>query len=582
MLSVITPGTVVPGVADNSQLSQWICDRGIVFHPRLRIGTSDLGGVGLVFDNADGAVDVEDDFEVLRIPSGVGLDYMSLLETLETLKKRDVRYGKGALEAPKEGAAPEEAPTSNGTKNASSDNADKTDSLILESQFVVAIMGILEPKSETEIVQAYLLAFCMLRSLNEGSEYHRLSPLRQHDLYLEVLLATATLPYPPSEYDDYDDFFVDRLVRLARAHKLEYQLFVDQLGHMYPAVAPLGFDQYYQLIQAVKLRSLEIPHATNQSLDFSKLLIEAEEKLDTLVDSGDFYVNVTLVPILDFANHLAGHNAYFDVDLDTDDIILKLKNEATVSPGTFEVTISYSPHESVQKFIQTYGFIPRSSDFQLFELRLPEFDSQVEHGLLMCKWMRILPQIQVVSRGDDVWLNFFNNNLPLLFIDDFAYNKGWEDEAIEDFRQYNELDDDVELDEAEILAVLKHQEEHYDVINGLGPLGITFKGRKIRSLERIIHHIAEETEEYSFDELIANTSEFVVSYAKQLVDRKPVEASEGFAAMVNEYNDWQRAVLSRLVAKAKKGEDLALPEELARDEWETLMRSQPRELQLEE
>lgn len=546
MTGPIVPATTIPGVLAD-RLHQWIKDNGIAFHPRLHIGASDLGGIGLVFDNADGDVDAEDDFEVLRIPAKVALDYMTLLEVMDAMKLRDKEL------------KPE----------------------IAESELVMNVLQLMLPKTESEIIMAYVVAFGILRQINVDSDYWRGSPLRNLDVYLDVLTHTATVPYP--QIKSSDDPFVTKLIATANSVKLEYQSFIDELANTYKSLAVeklMPFTQYYQIHQLIKLRSLEIPHASDD-VDFSKLSLELDS-LKQPEPETDFFINVTLVPILDFANHKRTNNAYFDVDLETSDIVLKLKHEATIDPAKFEVTISYLPHELVQHFIQTYGFIPRLNDFQLFEFKLPPMDQVIKDGTYKSKWMRILPQIQVVGRGDEVYLNFFDNNLPLLFIEDFSYNPNWSKDAISDFRQYNDFADDDELDEDEILHVLKHQEDCYDVINGVGPLGITFKGKKVDNLQLVIRAVAQNDSGYSFDDLIQRTITYIRDHAKSQLAAPPLvdDDDDGFNQLVSQYQAYQKSLLQRLVDHSGSIDDLILPEELAHPDWETNFRSLPRELVL--
>lgn len=550
MTSAIVPGTVIPGVAA-ARLDEWIKDNGIVLHPRLHIGASDLGGIGLVFDNADGEVNAEDDFEVLRIPAKMGLDYMSLLEVMDAMKLRD-----GDVEAE-----------------------------MVESQLVVEVLKLMLPKTETEIIMAYIVAFEILRQVNVNSDYWRDSPLRKLDVYLDVLTHTATPSYP--QIKSSPDPFINKLIASANAVKLEYELFIGELAQEYKSLQVeklMPFPKYYQIYQLIKLRSLEIPHASIDT-DFSKLSLDLDSLKPNESDDTDFYINVTLVPILDFANHRHNNNAYFDVDLETSDVVLKLKNDSTIDPAKFEVTISYLPHELVQHFIQTYGFIPQLTDFQLFELKLPPMDQVVKDGTFKSKWMRILPQVQIVGREDEVYLNFFDNNLPLLFIDDFNYNPNWSDDAISDFRKYNDFADDDELDEVEILNVLKHQEECYDVINGVGPLGITFKGEKVDHLQLVIQAVARDDSGYSFDDLIRRTITFIRDHAKTQLAAPPLvdnnnndDDDDGFTQLVSQYQAYQKRLLQRLVDYAGSIDDLILPEELAHPDWEANFRSLPREL----
>jgi hypothetical protein len=120
-------------------------------------------------------------------------------------------------------------------------------------------------------------------------------------------------------------------------------------------------EEILQICAAVRSRMLEIPRA-----------IEKKEDSEHS-DEDDFYVDLTMVPVLDFVNHdRSKRNAYFDVDLETKDIILYFDggNECDPTSGVCEVFISYEEFEDLHRMFVNYGFVPRSSGVDKY-LELP-------------------------------------------------------------------------------------------------------------------------------------------------------------------------------------------------------------------
>lgn len=554
----------VPGIEQNELLLSWLTQENITLHEKLAIGKSELGGIGLIFDGREEVREKEDeeedsdeedldveedeDIEILRIPSSIILDYKTLLSILEELKLRDLK---------------------------------QDDRPLTESALIINILTIGEPKTELEIIECYIIAFKILQEIakNNEDEYYKTSPLRRFDMYLDILCGTYTLD--PPEATASANPFMQKLINLSKTIKFEYELLIEQLLGLYDADLQkyLPFELFHHIKYAIKSRTLEIPHSDR----FSNLSLK-EENVEDVETTEDFYVNVTLVPILDFANHIHTNNSYFDIDLVTEDVILKLKHDR-VEPRKFEITISYSPIESVEHFISHYGFIPALTEepnhYQLFELKLANLDEHILHGEAIAKWLKILPQIQVIYGQDQVYFNFFNNNLPLLFIDDFKYNGSWPEQVVEEFKQLHDID----VDEEELVDMIKHQEEHYDVINGVGPVGVLFKGKPIQDLKEIIVEIASDESTYSFDDLIVNTIKYIIDYIKSLLPKLvSFPITNNFDTMTNEYNQKLSKVLQLIITRfeTKDPRKLILPEDIARDEWEVEYRSTPRELILDE
>lgn len=586
-----SPSVRIPGISDNSQFSQWLDSQQIKFHPGLTIGESQLGGNGLFFKKVQANEQSnEEDFEILRVPRSAVFDILSLLNLLEEVKKRDRKYV---------GEKP-----------------------IRESELIVNFLSILEPSTETRILGTYFLAFKVIQNIHEqfqGLEYFEESPLHKFDPYLSILTNTLTISFPSQT--SHEDVYISKHIKLSNNLHDEYESLIEQLKILYQTKPEfdfeklLPFETFYQIIQAIRSRTLEIPRDVESetqecaksenmvsseiqrrdSLDVSMAL---DMKTKTLVidDSNhDYVIDVTLVPILDFANHNHYNNSYFDVDRETNDIVLKFKWDEYKKMKVdeeVEATISYSPEDDTQAFLLTYGFRPRMLSnkdyYQLNEIKLDMLDNYIEDGLLKCKWLRILPQIQLVINETEIYFNFFNNSLPLLFIEDISYNDHWPDIMMEHFQKFNNIppDYDTHLDQQELVNLFGYQEMNYDYINGIDPIGVLYKGKPcIDDLSKILE-ITGYSDEEGFDKLVMRAIDFLVTYFKDkqvlIKEYENAPINNSFDSLVADYFKFQDDCITRIIAKYQQDPaSLILPEEIAKPEWETQYRSQPNELSLQ-
>ncbi|AGO12586.1 AaceriAER246Wp [[Ashbya] aceris (nom. inval.)] len=158
---------------------------------------------------------------------------------------------------------------------------------------------------------------------------------------------------------------------------------------------------------AVLSRCLEIPHEVSRGSD-------------------DYTVSSSLVPILDFTNHSCEHrNAYFDVDRESNDVLLMLDVAACTGLGDrFEVFISYCPVEELVHFKHTYGFFPRAScgiqfwhmflsDTWLKEERAPHDSSDL---FQLYSDMRVLPYIELALVSGQVYVNDYSGSFLELLL----------------------------------------------------------------------------------------------------------------------------------------------------------------------
>lgn len=223
--------------------------------------------------------------------------------------------------------------------------------------------------------------------------------ISSHEIYIpktleyylnEVLLKTpVSIPVNPFQED---------ALNWSRYYKeyLNYpqEQFLKILNDFFTVIFP-GYDhsRTVSLIYAsVVSRILEIPEAVGNN-------------------SEDFYVTPTLVPMLDFVNHDNDRkNAYFDIDRDTQDVLLLLELSKIDKKKQAEVFISYSAVEELVHFEQIYGFLPSSNQGQLYCLRMDqEFLSSVPFSNIILSHfylsMAIRPTIQLVLYPNEVLIN---------------------------------------------------------------------------------------------------------------------------------------------------------------------------------
>ncbi|KAI5961933.1 CTM1 [Candida theae] len=296
----ISKGLTIPGVDSIDEFEKWISSRGI--EGNLSVGES--FGIGLFYQGKN-TESAEDDKIILRVPTQSSLNMDTLLELLTQLKARDK----------------------------------DSDASVKESDLIVKFLEILNPGSETIILLAYLVGFEFLRqSGDKTSDYYKTSPLRAWDAYLDILLSTKVFSFDV----DNENPFADSFGELRNIVWSEYEDFIAHAHKDIPNVDVadnISFDKFFQLFQAIRSRSLEVP-----------------KEVEGGNPDSEFQTNVTLVPVLDFANHNRENNAYFDVDRENNDIVLKLKKEEAIKEEPFEVTISYDPVDTKPEFYLTYGF----------------------------------------------------------------------------------------------------------------------------------------------------------------------------------------------------------------------------------
>lgn len=313
------------------------------------------------------------------------------------------------------------------------------------SEIIIGFLTNLEPETETDVLMCYIWAFVVWKAQHPDLPFIKLI-----DPYLELLLTTK-VDIPKGDSGD-EDWLMQVLAAQYQNQTQRHTIITLWLSSDISSETSwrevFTMDTCWQVYKAVKSRVLEIPHAVNENL-------------------GDFVTNVSLVPFLDFCNHLAQNNAYFDVDRSTGDVILKLAHNR-VQKSPIEVTISYAPVETTLSFLLTYGFIPQSAgQLQVFDWKFSNFDQQMNRFnetqnkpyQLIGKWLKVIPAVQLVLRPAGVAMNLASNPLGLFFTQGLLYNTAWPEQCGDE----------------NLRRLLETQESNFDVIHSpepLGPIGV--------------------------------------------------------------------------------------------------------------
>ncbi|GMM27432.1 cytochrome c lysine N-methyltransferase [Martiniozyma asiatica (nom. inval.)] len=192
--------------------------------------------------------------------------------------------------------------------------------------------------SETNLIFAYLVGFLKCAVESES-------------LYLSILLNTTIGNFHKDDLSILE-YFKDEFKGLALVDVAINDI-LDPKWKEVSLELDIPVEKLLQLMNAIRSRTLEIPAAA--SADAGE-----NESLET-PDRGDYYVDVSLVPILDFVNHdNIKLNAHFDVDCDTGDILLIYDGPGNDQQDTdnLEIFISYSADVDIHSFFTNYGFIP--------------------------------------------------------------------------------------------------------------------------------------------------------------------------------------------------------------------------------
>lgn len=315
------------------ELEEWVQSMGIKCHSNLRIKNTKDRGIGVFFSLPNTKL-AEDRIELLRCPRSSVYNIYTLRDMIGC-----------RLE--------------NGEKN------------VLKK-----VLGIVFRNcgpSESNIIIAHFIAFLIV-SKGDLSRNEWKKSIKK---YLNVLLETNVGNLYTDQRDALNDFISDFQGNIL------LNSFVNELNIWEEIVAELNeeleeevrLEEVLQICGAVRSRVLEIPRGVDGDDDGDDGGYEE--------DDGDYYVDVTLVPVLDFVNHdNKMKNAYFDVDKLTDDVILYFDKKGTLPGEEFEIFITYDENEDLHRMFTNYGFIPRSEKIRkVIEIPVLGYAGEGEHDM---------------------------------------------------------------------------------------------------------------------------------------------------------------------------------------------------------
>lgn len=333
---------------------------------------------------------------------------------------------------------------------------------------IKGVLSIGNLDSETAIIRSYMWGLTIIQSISR-IERKKMDALDRVEPYLRVLQTTPVVNV--KDLDDAPDYQVQMQVLEKRNLRKVYGELAEIISDL---EMHLPFEMAFQIHQAVKSRVLEIPHAVG--------------------DGDDFETNVTLVPLLDYANHNSAYNAVFDVDRATRDVLLRL--ETPVEAGQ-EVFISYSPGKNKNTFFRTYGFMPDGNG--VYQWRIPDIDGLINKAqdtvdvnyTALAKWLRVVPQLAIhVDSDNEALLDPLEFQIPILMIPGLQYYADWTSE-LADIREEMPVGSDL----TGWIEKLQQQERSSDIIYaGDTAFGVTWNDTYVN-----IPNILEQTG-YDLDE----------------------------------------------------------------------------------
>lgn len=447
----------IPGVKSNSKFELWLTKNDRISSRNVVVKESCLGGIGLFYKQGELNNDEDIGERVILRIKGFWYDYMTLMKDLEKLQPEN-------------------------------------------SKIVKLVLKAIEPTSETSILKSYFIAFKICMTLNKTVKDLYLDDIIP---YVDVLSNTSIGKFDIDigNISQSKGFESGYLLESKLKYEMEfekYQQLLKELGNEldkpfeYLQNEVFDFTTFYQIGAAVRSRVLEIPYED-----------EEEDKNDS--KSSTYYTNITLVPFLDFANHsnVKQMNAFFDVDRNNGDILLKLDSDE-LKDGE-EITICYSPDENIQSMITTYGFIPQNyhDSTQTFEIKishewLNQYIDQL-HGTknieysLICKWLDISVNFKMMITGDDVVVTYQSETLPIIFAKNLEYDLNWKNKLFE--VKDGPFSSIVEVEEQlEIVHLIENLKLISDYFPGLPPIAVLVKGKSY-SYNDLFEALGIETED---------------------------------------------------------------------------------------
>lgn len=398
--------------------------------------------------------------------------------------------------------------------------------------------------SESALIWCYLCSFVLLRNDPQVDLGHIQWVLS----YLDVLLKTPIL-----DVDQLNIGSSDSILRDVAATKTEvFKLYVDLLEYHPPAAKFIKFEEAFQLFQAVRSRVLEIPceiKGNANGVPGNKIPAD-QDSSNQEGNKDDFETNVSLVPMLDFANHSFHNNAVFDVDRASGDVVLRLIKP--LEPNQ-EITICYSPVTEgstrfMNRFCDTYGFLPSRGTFTWSIENFNETmnsNTEDQGGFndfkKMAQWLRIpLELIFSVEKDGSVYIELTHSILPLLFIPGLKYNPNWLKNKEEIFE---ELKSQTDASADDLIHWLSEQEEAGEMIYGMKlAYGVLYNGSPVE-VENIVNQTGILTEA-TVDSLELATMDAIIRTIQTTLDKDILETE---STMIQQYHQAKKSILDRFI-----------------------------------
>lgn len=309
-------------IENKEKLEKWRVNLGININPNIKIKNTKDRGIGVFYKIDDEDIDDNERIELIRIPH-LSTYNIYTLKTLvnEKLNKDDQKVIKRCLS-------------------------------IIFSQ--------INGNSESLILIAYFIGFLLVCNKNKPNEENN-DWKNDIQIYLNVLLKTTVGNLYNNQQDlleDFSSYFPGNIIIQNSISDITsgfWYAITDKINEEFKEkYNEIKFEEVLQICSAIRSRVLEIPREVDEE--------DNVEENDG--DRDDYYVDVTLVPILDYVNHDNYlKNAYFDVDRKSQDIILYYDSNKQIKENEeIEIFISYDMFEDLHRMFINYGFLPNSEN----------------------------------------------------------------------------------------------------------------------------------------------------------------------------------------------------------------------------
>lgn len=303
-------------IKNKSELETWREKLGIKVNPNLRIEKTKERGIG-VFYTCETHNESSERIELMRIPHTSSYNIYTLRKLVD-------------------------------------ENLSAEDKAIVKRTLSV-IFARSRGSSESLILIAYFIGFLIVSKKRNADSYRNSETdefKQTMGTYLSVLLDTTI----SNLYGDHPDILEDFLSAFPGNVVLKNSI-VDITSGLWDEITDtlneeflekdeaMKVEEVLQLCGAIRSRVLEIPRE-----------VEGDQE--------DYYVDVTLVPILDYANHdNEKRNAYFDVDRKSQEVVLYFEpNKVASERDQCEIFISYDEYEDLHRMFVNYGFFPLNKE----------------------------------------------------------------------------------------------------------------------------------------------------------------------------------------------------------------------------